>query len=121
MDPTLKIILKPIMEVVPKFSFETQEVVLSSPAASKCTTVEPIELDYTIIAMMPIFRSPLMWILVHIYQLSLEDLSISEILTGQMVATSNTLEYLYVEFFGVHTTEHNGQLVGMGFDFVTLL
>ena len=57
----------------------------------------------------------------YIYQLRLEDLSLSEILTGQTVATSNTLEYWYVEFFVVHTKEHNGQLVGMGFDFVTLL
>ena len=38
-----------------------------------------------------------------------------------MLATTNTLKYLYVEFFGVHTMEHNGQLVGMGFDFVTWL
>ena len=45
-DPTLKSILKPIIEVVPEFSFETQEVVLSSPAASKCATVVPIEPNY---------------------------------------------------------------------------
>ena len=34
------------MEVVPKFSFITEEVVLSSPASSKCATVVPIEADY---------------------------------------------------------------------------
>ena len=93
---------------------------LSSPAASEFATVVPIEPDY--------YSDNADCQIVsygnsgnYIYQLRLEDLGLLEILTGQTVATSNTLEYLYVEFFGVHTTEHNGQLVGMGFDFVTLL
>ena len=54
----------------------------------------------------------------YIYQMRLEDLGLSETLTRWMLATTNTLEYLYVEFVGVHTTEYNGQLMGMGFDFV---
>ena len=93
---------------------------LSFSAASKCATVVPIEPNY--------YSDNANCQIVsygnsgnHIYQLPLEDLGLSEILTGQTVATSNTLEYLYVEFFGVHTTEHNGQLVGQSFDFVTLL
>ena len=65
MDPTLKSILKPSMEVVPKFLSKTQEVVLSSPKASKYATVVPIEL--TIIVTMPIVRLSLMGILATIY------------------------------------------------------
>ena len=81
-DPTLKSILKPSMEVVPEFLFETQEVVLSSPAASKFATVVPIEPNY--------YSDNANCQIVsygnsgnYIYQLRLEDLGLSEILTGQ--------------------------------------
>ena len=111
---------KTSMEVVSEFLFKTQEAVLSSPAASKYATVVPLEPNY--------YSGNANCQIVsygnsgnYIYQLRLENLCLCEIVTGQTAATSNTLEYLYVEFFGVHTTEHDGQLVDISFDFVTLL
>ena len=67
--------------MVLEFSFETQEVVLSSPAASKFATVVPIEPNY--------YSDNANCQIVsygnsgnYICQLRLEDLGLSEILTG---------------------------------------